>query len=588
MIKVEKLSYSFPDKDLYQEISFSIEEGQHAVLIGSNGSGKTTLLKLLLQPEDYLYDGKIRKNDALSTGYVSQYVRHEKEEAGTVFEFLSRDFVAMQEEQDRLCAEMAETDQMDEVMDRYQASLDRFEAVDGYNYETNIHLQLKRAGLSHLENVSTARISGGEYKLLQVIRQMLQFPGLLVMDEPDVFLDFDNLKGLRELINSHKGTLLVVTHNRYLLNHCFDKVLHLEGSDLQEFDGSYMEYNLNLLRMKIEMQEAVEKETAWIEIQEKLVEKLRAEATRITNPAKGRLLKGRATYLERLKNTRTREPFVDLRIPQITLPAPEQEEGQEPQTLLALEDYSLAFDRKLLEHVSFEVREGEKVVLAGPNGTGKTSLLREIRLQALGTASNPTIHMAPEARPAFLSQLYGEMLKEENTLSQEMEACGFELPQEAAAYLKNYCFEEEALNKKIAVLSGGEKNLLQLAEIALGDANLLILDEPTSHLDTWSQIALEDAIRAYPGAVLMVSHDFYTITGAADRILYVEEGSVRSMSGRAFRKMIYREHFDKDYLELEQQKKELELKVQSLLARQNFREAREVCDRLEDVITKMK
>ena len=144
------------------------------------------------------------------------------------------------------------------------------------------------------------------------------------------------------------------------------------------------------------------------------------------------------------------------------------------------------------------------------------------------------------------------------------------------------------LSSKIEVLSGGEKNLLQLAKIAAGNANLLLLDEPTSHLDTYAQIALEKAIENYKGTVLMVSHDFYTIVNCADYILFVEDKSIRRMRTRSFRKMIYENHFSKDYLELEQQKKEVETRIEKLLQENDYESAKELCEKLELIVEKMK
>ena len=144
------------------------------------------------------------------------------------------------------------------------------------------------------------------------------------------------------------------------------------------------------------------------------------------------------------------------------------------------------------------------------------------------------------------------------------------------------------LNNKIEVLSGGEKNLLQLAKIAKSNANLLLLDEPTSHLDTYAQLALEKAIANYNGAVLMVSHDFYTIANCVDYVLFVEDKSIRKMRIRSFRKMIYENHFNKDYLELEQKKKELEQRIEALLLAHDYESAKIICEQLESLITQMK
>ena len=602
MLTVENLTFSFLDKDLYTNISFSLEEGQHCAFIGSNGTGKTTLIDMLMNTDEYLYDGKIIKEENLRIGYVSQVSKSNKDQEITVFDFLSEEFVRNQEENARLCEEMATAEDLDAVYERYQKVLDEFAAMDGDHYESNIRKQLKIAGLTKLENLELAKLSGGEFKLIQIIKQMILQPSLLIMDEPDVFLDFHNLNGLRDLINAHSGTLLVVTHNRYLLNHCFNKILHLENADIQEFDGNYMDYNLALLLKKIELQELAAKDLEEIERTRKMVERLRNEATKIDSAQKGRSLKAKATQLARLEARRIKEPFVNIRQPKIALPDVTLAAGQvkiqeesnaaaEPaevtqearKVLLAVENYSLRFDELLLDEVSFELHEGEKIAIVGPNGTGKTTLLREIFAN-----QNPAIRLSEEAKIGFLSQIHGETLNESNTVYKEMEELGFETKQQVINYLADYCFEEDHLDRKVDVLSGGEKNLLQLAKIGCGDANLLLLDEPTSHLDTYSQLALEKALEEYKGAVLMVSHDFYSIADCVDHVLFVEEKTVRKMRIRSFRKMIYENHFNKDYLELEQQKKQLETRIESLLKASDYESAKVVAEELEMVVSKMR
>lgn len=582
MIKVENLSYSFPEKDLYKNISFVLEDGQHCALIGSNGTGKTTLVDMLMDTEKYLYDGKIEKEEGVRIGYVSQFAKRDKNQDIKVFDYLSEEFVHLQEENARLCAEMAETEDLETVFEAYQLVLDQIQAVDGDHYEVNILKQLKVAGMESVKELELSKLSGGEYKLLQVIRQMLFKPDLLIMDEPDVFLDFENLNGLRDLINHYKGTILVITHNRYLLNHCFNKILHLENADIQEFDGNYTDYNFSLMQKKMELQELAEKDEAEIARYQKMVDRLRNEATIMTSATRGRTVHAKQTHLERLEARKIKQPFVELRQPDIHFPEVEMEEEQKDRTILKVENYQVAFEEELLKDVNFEIKAQEKVAIVGPNGTGKTTLLREIYQN-----QNQAIGISEGVRVGFLSQLHEDTLNEKNTIYEEFEPLGFEKKADIAEYLQKYCFEEDALHCVIGQLSGGEKNLLQLAKIARSDANFLILDEPTSHLDTYSQIALEKAISEYKGAVLMVSHDFYTITNCADYVLYVEDHSLRRMRIRAFRKMIYEDHFDKEYLELEQKKKELETRIEGCLQKKDFKTAGKVSEQLEEVIRKM-
>ena len=475
---------------------------------------------------------------------------------------------------------MESAEDMDAVMERYQNLLDESDAIDADNYEHNIRRQLKLAELEGKEALELASLSGGELKLVQVIRQMLRRPGLLIMDEPDVFLDFENLNGLRDLINAYQGTLLVVTHSRYLLAHCFDRIWHLENGDLQEFKGSFTEYSYSRLQKKIDLQVASLADEAEIQRISKLVDDLRELASEVSEAQHGRTLKGKVSYLNRLLARQIKAPFVEIRQPEISLP--QVEVPEEPVELLRLNQYTLSFEETLLEAVSFAVHSGEKVALVGANGTGKTSMLREIWQN-----QNPSIQFHPDASPAFFSQLHAEILKEQNTIYQEFADMGFDTQEQTEAYLQKYCFDPDSLGRKVGHLSGGEKNLLQLAKLASGHANLLLLDEPSSHLDTFAQIALENAIAAYQGAVLMVSHDFYTIVNCADTILFVENGGIRPMSARAFRKMIYKKHFSKDYLELELQKKDLETRIARSLESGDCAEAQLLCDKLAAIVEQM-
>lgn len=582
MIKVENLSFGFPNVELYRDVSFTLEYGQHCAFIGSNGTGKTTLIEIMLNPDKFMYDGKIYRDESWRVGYVNQFDKADKDREVTVFEFLSEEFVRNQKESELVCEQMGEAENLELLLERYQQLLDEFQAMDGDNYETNIRKQLKLAGMSHLENLEISALSGGEYKLLQVIKEMLNAPELLVMDEPDVFLDFENLNGLVGVINAYKGTLLVVTHNRYLLHHCFDKILHLEDTDVQEFDGNYISYNFALLLKKIELQEQAMKEEAEIERTRELVERLRDDATEVDSATRGRFLHAKVSQLARLEARRIKAPFVDIRQPVVHLPdvaVPKEPDFQDRNVMLRVEDYTVAFDELLLDNVSFELREGEKVAIVGPNGTGKTTLLRDIFKN-----NNTAITINDGVEVGFLSQLHGEMLNEENTVLEEFFELGFPDRESIEQHLNKYCFNPDHLDSRIMVLSGGEKNLLQLAKIDVTKANLLLLDEPTSHLDTYAQIALEQAVADYKGTVLMVSHDFYNIVNCADYVLYVEEKSIRRMRIRTFRKMIYANHFSKDYLELELKKKELETKIAGCLKESDFETAGQLCVRLEDVI----
>ena len=595
LIEFDNVSFGYPDKDLYDSISFTIEPGDHTVLIGSNGSGKSTLLKLMMTEEKYTYEGAIHRAPHLSIGYVSQFIEHEMTDI-RVFDFLAEPFVAKQRESDELAAKMGEAEDPEPLYAQFQAILDWMEAKDGYNYEVNIRKQLAAAGLADIEGNSMREISGGEFKLLYIMKSMLLKPQLLIMDEPDVFLDFENLIGLTKLINSYDGTILAVTHSRLLLSQCFDQIFHIENQQLQDYAGTFTEYSRWLLENRIDLFERALDYSNYIDAQQKLVEKLRKSAEFTSDPKKGRQLQARKKLVERMRNLRGEDPFLEHHEYEFALPevspqaeaaaqaasemsadeagwqassAPENvseptasaisdgiievaseatasnatpaatsaspvgttesEVSAEANLILAVENYSLAYDDKvLLQEVSFEVRRGDRIALVGANGTGKSSLLRDIygMLQAHGLGDETS----------FFRQIV------ENDGSEK--------------------------------LSGGERNLRQLREICDSGCSILLLDEPTSHLDCYAQAALEKALQAYRGTIIMVSHDFFTVTGCADRILLLENGTIRETSGRAYRKSIYRQYFDSDVFEAERQRLETEEKVKALIRKSKFDEAR--------------
>ena len=256
-------------------------------------------------------------------------------------------------------------------------------------------------------------------------------------------------------------------------------------------------------------------------------------------------------------------------------------ENEAEKIVLSVEDYNVTFDREIMEHVTFTLHAGDKVAIVGPNGTGKTTLLRDVI-----KGENPAIRLGENVKMAYLSQMHGEVFDEKATVLKNFENAGFDTDDQVTAYLKTYGFEEELIYSSVCDLSGGEKNLLQLAKISRTGAGLLLLDEPTSHLDTYSQLALEQAVEKYNGTVLMVSHDFYTVANCMDYVLLTEDKGLRKVSMRKFRKMIYADHFDKDYLEYEQKKKELENRIAFALQAGKYEDAKKISQELEKLLRK--
>ncbi len=539
MIQFTNVSFGFPKKDLFEDITFEVAQGEHAVLIGSNGCGKSSLIHLLMEKERFTYDGDIQVEPG-RIGYVSQFVEHTAEEM-TSFDFLAVPFREMMARFDAVCARMGQEGEDPEKLDQeYTKVMDEIEAVDGYNYESNIYKALAAAGLDYLQDNSVQNVSGGEYKLLYIMRSMLLRPQLLIMDEPDVFLDFENIVSLTKMINGYDGTLLTVTHSRLLLSQCFDKVLDIENKGLREFPGTFAEYTSWILETKIGLFEHCRDFDEFLVKQEAIAAKVRKLATMYDNPALGRQVKARATYIERLKKMRGDDPFLEEHHHSFRFQTQLEEwenTGDEEHTAepaapaiptVQMENYSLTYDRGILSNVSFTIQPGEKVAIVGANGTGKSSLLRD---------------------------LYDKLEQEEPGRT---------------GYFRQIIAKDET-----ELLSGGEKCLQQLDALSEKAADILLLDEPTSHLDVYAQIALEKAIREYKGTVVLVSHDLFAVTGCTDRVLILENGTMREMSGRAYRKSIYGKYFNSDVFEAERNRINTEVKVTNLIKAGKLDAARE-------------
>lgn len=623
MIRVEELSYGVPAKELYKDISFTIDKGQHCALIGVNGTGKTTLADILIKPEEYLYDGKVIKDDSCRIGYANQFSLAEKEQECTVIEYLSERFVKIQQEIADACEEMAVTDDIDSALARYQQLLDLNESMDGDNYESNIYKQLYTAGMLDVKERKINQLSGGEYKVIQIVKEMLLAPNLLILDEPDAFLDFENLNSISNLINEYKAAMLVITHNRYLLNHCFNKILHLEGGEMQEYDGNYTEYRVAQLRNKLEIKRQHLEEEAEIERTQEMVDVLRKRATLMVNPTIGRTVNAKQSQLDRLRSRHIDAPVFELREPEIIFPevkagdklakgeklcgefagaaklaaegkadygepnfiengdtvqAESFYEATGPKTVLELRDYSVTFNKCILDNVNFEIKAGEKVAIVGANGAGKTTLVRDIMKN-----DHPAVYIDESTKFACLSQIQGDAQEAEETVLQFMQDAGFGIEEKVKRKLQRCGLGEVEVNQKVGNLSIGEQNLLHIAALANSDAELLILDEPTSHLDIYTQMALETAVSEYKGTVLMISHDFYLVANCADYVLLIEDNTLRRIRGRKFRKMVYDRYFDQKYLETDKKKQELEAGIAAAFKNDELDKVEKLCDQLEEI-----
>lgn len=573
MLTVNQLSFSFPQKELYQNICFHLETGQHAAFIGASGSGKSTLVEMILDEDKFLYDGKITLLEGTNIGYVpqlSQKAKHKK----SVVEYLGETYYALQKQLDDICLLMESGENLEKHLENYQDIMDQIDILGGHEFEAKMHKKLHDASLTSKANQSLCTLSGGERKLVEFVKAMLDYPQMLILDEPDVFLDFNHLISLKNLINHYKGTLMVITHHRYLLNHCFNKIIHLENGSMNEFDGSYADYQFELLTNKIETQELAVADEQEILRNEALIDRLRFIATNFANPSCGRALKARVKIQERLEKRKINAPYVSIQEPNIHLFTENPVQAEQG---ISLKDYTLSFDETLLKKVDLEILPTDKVAIFGGNGSGKTSLLKDIL-----TSSHTQISLHPDLKLGYLPQNHHESLDGDETVKEYLINRSFDTYEEVKRFVRQVGFSPDVLKQKISKLSGGEQTTLQLAKLTKEGSNFLLLDEPTSHLDTYSQMALEKAIKNYNGGFLLVSHDYYTLAHCVDYVLMIENQNIRKITVKKFKKMISKNYFDKEYIENDKLRNGLALKIQEALSEVDFEKAKLLAEELQN------
>lgn len=573
MIKVENLSFSYAYKELFNDISFEVQENNHYGFIGTNGSGKSTLINIIIDPEEYMYDGKIIIDKGKRIGHISQFIDLDLDSDMTVFDYIGALHISYRDSLMKMEEEMADSENLDELLQTYQKQLDAYEIIGGDSFYSIIDKKLSTANLFHLKDRKLSYLSGGEIKLIQLLKEMILQPDLIIMDEPDAFLDFNNMESLRNIINSYKKALIVITHNRYILNHCFNNILSLEDGIMEQFEGNYVQFGFEMLGKKIDDLELSIADELEIRRNEILVEKLRMLATLSDDPKRGAALKGRVTMLERLKKNKHKSPFVNTKMIDIVIAS---QNKFSTESIVKVSNYSKAYDAPLLENINFEIKAKKKVALIGANGIGKTSLLRDIH-----DNKDESIYINELANVAYLSQTQGETLNENNIVADEFADIGFTSEEVVKNYLGKFHFDEWITEKKISLLSGGEKNLIQLAKVNCSMPDLLLLDEPTSHLDLYTQLSLEKALNTYDGSVIMVSHDYYMIINTMDYVLMIDDKNIKKLNIDTFKSMIYSNHYDKRYIKLEETKKVLETKIAFALEHEDIEKAKSVYERLD-------
>jgi ATP-binding cassette subfamily F protein 3 len=515
MISFNQVSRHYGTQDVLTGITFEIHPGQKIGLIGPNGAGKTTLVRILVGEEEPS-DGTVTRLPGIRVGHVPQHVEPDPEV--TVGEFMLRDFrraeAGLRASEEALAA-AGETGAA-RALRVYQAARDDYERLGGDDLPRRAEKLLSRLGLPAGFDRSVSTLSGGERNVLSLAQAVMLRPTLLVLDEPGNHLDFEGLARLETFLQEFDGALLVVSHNRYLLDRVVTRILDLQNTRLTCHEGNYSQHRMTLLRALVAQQAdyaANQKKLARLEA---LVKRFAEIARNSSSPAWGRRLHARKTQLARAKSEAVEKP--ELRSARITITS--GSEATRADIALQVSGYTRGYGATtLFRDAELTMGCGERVGLVGPNGSGKTTFLRDLVEKA--SWDSRTLRVGPSLRVGYCAQ-HQEVFSPGRTILEEFQSLGVATRKEVHAAVARFLFGWDDLDKTIGDLSGGERNRLQLARIILLKATFLILDEPTNHMDIASREAIEESLVDFTGTVLLVSHDRYLLDKVATRIVTIE------------------------------------------------------------------
>jgi ATP-binding cassette, subfamily F, member 3 len=506
---------------LFDGVSFKVERTDRLALAGPNGAGKTTLLRALAGQvsieggELALQKGtRIALHDqrppAQSSSPLRDYVL-----SGTA------DLAAVEQELRRLETAMASGDHDAAMLRRYSAAQAQLEHAGGYDWRDRAASVVRGLGFTDADlDRPLSSFSGGELTRASLARALATQPDLLLLDEPTNHLDIESLEWLESMLKTLDAAVILVAHDRWFLEAVTTAVLELEGGKSVYFPGAWHVWRREQAARAINQAKTAVRQAEQIQRLERFVERFRYKAS------KARQAQMKIKQIKKLEAVRVHKPDERRRGLGFEFLKP----ARSGRDVAVVEGLSLqAGDKQLLHGASFAIERGEHVALVGPNGSGKTTLLETLLGQR--EAAGGKLRLGHGVVPAYFSQHEAELDERGSVLDAAMSGTGLKRP-EAQNLLGRFLFSGwDEHEKPAAVLSGGERRRLALAITVASGANFLVLDEPTNHLDLESREALEAALEAFPGTVLLVSHDRALLDAVADRLLAVESHSIASYAG---------------------------------------------------------
>jgi ATP-binding cassette subfamily F protein 3 len=523
MLSLQNAGKRFGPRVLFLEANWLIRSKEKTALVGANGTGKSTLMKVLAGLESLDY-GELQRTRGMSIGYLPQEGlrlagRSIFEECLTVFDQI-RD---MEREIEALGAQLAELDhagpEYESAAERFSLLQERFQALDGYALDAQVGAVLTGLGFSKQDwSRQTDEFSGGWQMRIALAKLLLAKPNLLLLDEPTNHLDLETRNWLEDYLHTYPFGYILISHDRYFLDVTIDRTVEIWNKRLQIYQGNYTKYQSQKDERRAQLEAAWRNQRIQIEHLESFINRFRAQAT------KAKQVQSRIKELEKIERIEipAEEPVIHFKFPQ---PPPSGRVVVEAEALS--KSYG---EKRVLSNVRFSIERGDRVALVGVNGAGKSTLIK--LMTGVETPTSGSIRLGHNVVSEYFAQDQYKVLDPDARMLDDISRAAVKVPEsELRSLLGCFLFSGDDVFKPLGVLSGGERNRFALARILVSPSNFLLLDEPTNHLDMRAKDVLLEAIAAFSGTVVFVSHDRYFIDRLATRVLEVENGTVTPYEG---------------------------------------------------------
>ena len=525
MISLDNLTVSYGGWTLFDQISFLINEKDRIGLVGKNGAGKTTLLRIIIG-EQQPTEGAVTINGECTIGYLPQQMRVAdtttlKAETEKAFDEVLR----LEAEIGELTAEIAtrtdyESEEYEALLHRLNDAQDRYHILGGDTREADIEKTLIGLGFKRTDfDRPTSEFSGGWRMRIELAKLLLRRPSIFLLDEPTNHLDIESIQWLEEYLRNYNGAVLLISHDRAFLDNVTTRTVELSLGHIYDYKVPYSKYVELRAERRAQQMAAYENQQRMIEKTEEFIEKFRYK------PTKSNQVQSRIKQLEKLERIEVEEE--DLATLNIKFP-PAPRSGQ---IVAEIKEVGKAFGQKrIFSDFTFTLERGQKIALVGRNGEGKTTMARMLIGEL--EATEGTIKVGANVNIGYYAQNQDDLMDGEFTVFDTLDRVAVgDIRTRLRDILGAFLFRGEDIDKKVKVLSGGERSRLAMARLMLEPYNLLVLDEPTNHMDMRSKDILKRAIQKYDGTVVLVSHDRDFLDGIVDRVYEFREGGVKEYLG---------------------------------------------------------